>query len=225
MARLYSDQLQSSGRRYFFALDGAPGIVTPSPAALTLNGRQPIAVEPQTVFRTPATAVVTLSGLSFAAPTTVLPGLATLSTVGQIPGEQRILTISPALPSPLENPPAAFGPTLITIWATQPGVGLVRLQSIELNVTEGGNIGFLSPGRATLTLQSNAFSLLLLSGGVQAGLIAVNGLAPTLLHTLAITPEVGLVTMRGAAANLGLPFGWVDDDPALVTSWITDAAA
>lgn len=95
--RLYGGLLQSAGRRYYFALDSAPGIVTPGPAVLTLNGKVPVAVEPLTVFRTPAPATLTLNGLMPGAPIVLPPAPAALSTVGQVPARQLIRTITNAL--------------------------------------------------------------------------------------------------------------------------------
>lgn len=224
MSRLYGDQLQSAGRRFYFALDGAPGIITPAPAVLTLNGRQPIAVEPLTVFRTPAPATLTLGGLFLGAVTVLTPAPAALSESGKIPSLVTQRTITPALPAPLETPPPAFVPTLITIWTTQPGVAQLSLQTLEINVTQGGNIGFVSPGAAQISLGTLPYSLLL--GGVASlGQITVIGRAPTLLSELTIQPQVGQVSLGQLEPDLSLPFTWIDDDPAPAHTWITDAAA
>jgi hypothetical protein len=71
----------------------------------------------------------------------------------------------------------------------------------------------------------NPFSLLLLAGGVQPGLLTVVGHAPTLAKELTITPDAGQVVMQGQEPRLTLPFIWVDDDPAPASTWITDRAA
>ena len=222
--RLYGDQLQSSGRRFFSALDGAPGIITPDPAVLTLNGRQPIAVEPLTVFRTPATAVLTLSGLGFSAQSLLSPATAALSYGGLVPDEVRQLTISPALPAPLQSPPAQLIPTLITVWTTAPATAQLTLNVLEQNVTQGGNIGFVSPGVGLVSLSGLAHTILL--GGIpDTGALSVQGLAPTLVGTTIVTPDVGLLSMQELSPALALPFVWIDDDPAPTRTWITDAAA
>jgi hypothetical protein len=224
MARLYGS-LISSGRRFYFGLDSVPSIVTPGVATLTLFGREPAAAQNLTVFRTPATAVLTLQGQSLASPTVLTPAPAALSTVGQIPGEVREITISPALPAPVYETPISYAPTLLTIWTTQPATALLTLQTLEQNVTQGGNIGFVSPGRATLTLGTQQFTLLLLAGEVGVGSLSVVGLAPTLTHELTIFPEVGVLTTSQIGPSLSRPFLWVDDDPAPPSTWITDAAA
>lgn len=224
MARLYGSLL-SSGSRFYFGLDSIPSIVTPGVATLTLFGREPSAAQNLTVFRTPATAVLTLNGLSLASPTVLSPATAALATVGQIPGEARERTISPALPAPTYGTPPDNAPTLLTIWTTQPATALLTLQTLEQNVTQGGNIGFVSPGRATLTLGTQQFTLLLLSGGAGVGSLSVVGLAPTLTHELTIFPDVGVLTTSQIGPTLSRPFLWVDDDPVPPSTWITDAAA
>lgn len=222
--QLWSDLLLGTGQLWSDQ-DSAPGIVTPAPAVLTLLGRDPAAAQQISVFRTPATAVLTLNGLSLGTPVILTPAAAALTTVGQIPGEVRQLTITPSLAAPIENPPADFSPTLITIWTTQPGVGQVTLQTLEINVTQGGNIGFVSPAPAQLSLQTLQYSLLLLAGGAGVGAIQVVGLAPTLKYELTITPDVGAVSFNPLVPDLARPFTWVDDDPAPTVTWITDAAA
>lgn len=224
MSRLYGDLFQSAGKRFYFALDSVPGIVSPGVATLVLGGQVPIAVEPQTIFRTPAPAVLTLGGLMPGAPVVLSPAAATLSTVGQIPSRQLIRMITNALAPAVQNPPTPFAPTLITIWTTQPGVAQLSLQTLEINVTQGGNIGFVDPGPAHLTLGTLPFSLLL-GGIVGAGQLNVVGLAPTLKYELTIRPDVGLVSLVPRAPELALPFTWVDDDPAPARTWLTDAAA
>lgn len=224
MARLYGS-LSNSGSRFYFGLDSVPSIVTPGVATLTLFGREPSAAQNLTVFRTPATAVLTLNGLSLASPTVVSPATAALATVGQIPGEVRELTISPALPAPTYDTPPDNAPTLLTIWTTQPATALLTLQTLEQNVTQGGNIGFVSPGKATLTLSTQQFTLLLLSGGAGVGSLSIVGLAPTLTHELTISPAVGSLTIGETPPLLTLPFIWIDDDPVPPSTWITDAAA
>lgn len=225
MARLYGNLLKSAGQRYYYGLDSVPGIVSPSVATLTLQGRDPSAAQNIEVFRTPATAILTLVGQSLASPTILVPAQAVLSTVGQIPAEVRELTISPALPAPVYDPPADLAPTLITIWTTQPTTGLVRLLTLEQNVTQGGNIGFVSPATGQVSLGTLQYTLLLLAGGAGVGSLVVNGLAPTLSHELTVTPDVGLIVTSGGEAVLTLPFIWVDDERQPPTTWITDAAA
>lgn len=225
MTRLYSDQLQASGRRFYFALDSAPGIVTPAPAVLTLVGREPIAVEQSTVFRTPTTAILTLSGLSLGSPGDIRPAQSALSIAGQIPTLVTSLTITPAVPAPVYTDPPDNPPTLITIMTVSPAPAALTLLTLEQNVTQGGNIGFVSPTPAALSLQTRQYTLLLLAGGAGVGQLSVIGHAPTLLHGLTIEPEVGQLTIGGHAPALALPFTWVDDDPAPTSPWITDAAA
>lgn len=221
--QLWSDLLSGSGGQFWSDLDSAPGIITPAPATLTLFGRDPAAAQQVTVFRTPATAVLTLAGLSLSAPIVLTPAPAALAYVGQIPARQLIRTITNALPAAVENPPAEFVPTLITIWTTQPGVASVTLQVLPFNLTQGGNIGFVSPAAAQISLGTLPYTLLY--GEIGVGLLTVVGLAPTLQHELTITPDVGMVSFAETPPLLTLPFIWVDDDPAPTSAWITDVAA
>jgi hypothetical protein len=223
--RLYGDQLQSSGRRFYFGLDSAPGIITPAPASLSLQGRVPAAAQPATVFRTPAPASLTLSGKAPGAPVVLSPGVASITALGLIASEVRSLTITPTLAPPLENPPPSFAPTIIFIQTKTPAPALLTLTTLEINVTQGGNIGFVSPAPAQLDFRTLPYSLLLLAGGVSPGLLAITGLAPNLRHELTIAPDVARLTTRELTPELSLPFRWVDDDPAPARMWITDAAA
>lgn len=223
MSRLYGNQLQSTGRRYYFALDSAPGIVTPAVGQLTLAGKIPAAAQQITVFRSPATLVLSVQGRAIGAPVVLTPAPAALSSVGQIPGEVRQRTITPALPPAVENAPANFAPTLITIWTTQPTTAQLQLQTLQQAVGQGGNIGFLLPGVALLNLSALQFTLLFGEAGV--GALNVVGYAPSLLTTTVITPDPAVLVPGQTEPTLSLPFRWVDDQPAAPVTWITDAAA
>jgi hypothetical protein len=223
MNRLYSDQLQGSGRRYYFALDSAPGIVTPATAVLSMVGRIPAAAEPTTVFRSPDPAVLTLSGLQVRSPSLLSPATAALAYIGNVPVEVRSLTITPALPPPIENPPDAFVPTLITIWHAQPATAMLTLQALEQNVTEGGNIGFVSPAPAQLTLSTLEYTILF--GEAGAGTLTVVGLVPEILTEFTISPDPAMLAFGQLEPSIHIPFQWIDDAPAPAATWITDAAA
>lgn len=222
--RLYGDLLQSSGRRFYFALDGAPGIITPSPAVLSIQSLLLGAAQPTTVFRTPAPATLTFSALAPGAPVILAPATGSISTVGQSANQVRSLTITPAIPAPLENPPASFAPTIVYIQTKTPAPATLVLSPLPFNLTQGGNIGFVSPAAAQVSLGVLPYTLLL-GGQIGLGSLLAQGLAPTLTYELTIHPEVGAVQLSQAAPNLALPFTWVDDDPAPTRTWITDAAA
>lgn len=225
MSRLFSSQQPSAGQRFYFALDSAPGFVVPGVATLTLGGQVPAAAQPTTVFRTPTPATLTIGGLAAAAPVALSPAPAALNYVGQVPARQLIRTITPALAPPDYGTPPDNAPTLITIWTTLPGVGLLTLQALPLNLTQGGNIGFVSPTPAQLSLGTLPYSLLLLAGGAGVGTLSIIGLAPTVKPERTIMPDVGVVSIAELFPTFVLPFTWVDDDPAPTSSWITDAAA
>jgi hypothetical protein len=224
MSRLFSDLATSSSRRFFSALTSAPGFISPAPAVITLGGNTPIAVQNLAVFRTPAPAILNFVSQSLSAPVVLSPIPAALSLAGQIPARALILTISPALPAPIENPPAPLIPTLITIWTASPAAAQFTLQTLEQNVTQGGNIGFVSPAPAQVSLGTQAYTLLL-GSEIGVGQVSLAGLVPDLHISLTIEPEVGAVAFNPLISRLSLPFGWVDDDPVPVSTWITDAAA
>lgn len=225
MSRLTGNLLQSAGKRFFFALDSSPGIVAPGVATLTLGGQVPIAVEPQTIFRTPTPAVLTLIGGSLGAPSTVIPASAAVSMGGLVPAKVTTRTIQPALPDAQENPPPDPVATLITIVTAIPAPAAVTLDTLTINITQGGNVGFISPGVGSISMGTQPFTLLLLAGGVDASVINLTGLAPSLVYGLTINPDVGLLTIPVILPLLDLPFRWVDDDPVPASPWITDAAA
>lgn len=224
MARLWSDLLRSSGNRYWFALDSAPGIVVPGVGSITLNGNAPAVSDQSQVFRTPATAALTLFGQSLSSPTLLTPATAALSSVGQIPAEQRIKVVSPALPAPDYGTPADNPPTLQTIMLVQPGKADLQIQVLAQNVTQGGNIGFIAPGVASLTLNGYQVTLPREPG---LGFLQVIGLTPTLdANALAIVePITGYLTTTDLAPDVSVPFVWTDDTRQSGTTWIDDPRA
>lgn len=221
--RLWSDISPSSGRRFWSDLDSAPGVVSPAPALVTIIGLAPIANQPTTIFRTPAPALVLIQGRAPSAPVVLSPATAVITAVGQIPNELRSLTITPALPPPQYTVPQDTIPTLITIMTVIPAPAVVTITSLPFNLTQGGNIGFVSPDPAQVTVQG--YQPTLISAFIGVGQINVLGHAPTLQLELTITPDVGRAFVGGLAPALALPFRWVDDDPSPSATWIRDAAA
>lgn len=219
MARLYSD-LSSGGGRYYFALTSAPGGISPSPAVLTITGLQPFIFEQSTVFRTPATATLTLNGLSPTSDLILKPAQSALSIAGQIPDELRSLIITPAIPTPDYADLPDNAPTILFINTITPVTGLVSLQSLELNVTPGGNIGYITPGSGLLTLDTpGAITLIFFTVGV--GEMSIVGQVPTLITQQLVEPQVGSMTVNGHEVSLGRSFTWVDVDPPPSVTWTT----
>lgn len=225
MARLYFDQLQSSGTRYYFALDSSPGIIVPGVATLTLNGLSVSINDQAEAFRTPATASLTLSGLALQSPGFITPAQAALGYEGRIAGLVTGLTISPALPTPDYSTPPDNPPTVLTIMTVSPAQAALGFATLEQNVTQGGNIGFVSPASGTITL-AGLQPLFTFYVGDPAALSLV-GLSPTIVSTMleTITPEVGAVTLYGYEVVLDLPFTWIDEDPVSGTVWIDEPPA
>jgi hypothetical protein len=219
MPRLYSALLDGSGRRYYFGLDSAPGGITPTTALVTLTGRFPDIFQQATVFRTPAPALITINGLSFSSGPILTPAQATLTLAGLIPDLLKQIVISPALPTPDYNSLQSTVPTILFINTITPSPALLSLQSLEQNVTQGGNIGFLNPITAQLSLQTRQYTLLF--GDVGLGQLTLNGLVPTLHLTATLEPEPAALTFAGLAPDIEEPFTWVDVDPPPPVSWTT----
>lgn len=224
MARLYSNLLKTAGQRYYFALDSVPGIVNPGVATLTLDGRS-VAISDQSIaFRTPATAALTLAGLSLSSPSLLSPATAALAAQGRIAALSTELTIQVPAPRPIETAEPTYEPTLLTQMVVSPNKATLTIQALELNVSQGGNIGFVSPAIATLTLNGLELNLGFLP---DQGTLTIIGYAPTLnLNTLGeITPDPAVLTMAGSEPTIDIPFVWVDDDPQPASTWIDDPRA
>ena len=221
MARLYSDLQDSGGRRYYFGLASAPGGLQPVVGSVQIVGLAPSIFEQTTVFRNPATAILTLNGQQIASDVLLRPAAAALSLSQLIPGELRSLVITPALPTPDYAPLQENAPTILFINTISPSTAQLQIQSIPLNLTEGGNIGFLSPGVGQITLQTQALALTLIFFEVGAGAVSIVGQVPTLYTALLVEPEVGNLTVNGLGVETERPFTWIDVDRPPPMTWTT----
>lgn len=222
--RLFSDLKDSAGRRYFFDLDSSPGVLLPGVATLTLRGNVPL--YPGTVFRTPATAALTLNGLPFVPDVILSPATAALASANSTVGQLGLhLTIRPSLESPLENPPAPFAPTILFINTITPAPAALSVIGYNHSLSEGGNIGFLRPPLAALTLTGYQYTRVIPPAppeeGVdgQLGTATLEGLAPSLVTQVRIEPDVGSVAVGALVPVADKGFIWIDDDPAPPLSW------
>lgn len=184
---------------------------------MSFSGQVPIAVEPSSVFRTPATATLTLSLLAPASDTILSPNKATLSTVGQIASELRQIVLTPtSFPDYTDAPETP--PTILYINTITPTTGAVRISNLTLNVTQGGNILTVSPGVSSLSLLTGVPTLIFSVIGV--GSASVNGLVPSLQTTLAIDiDDVGLLTVEGFAPTVDVGFVWRDVEAPPALTW------
>lgn len=221
MSDLFDDLQDGNGRDYFYALESAPGSITPLLAELSVVGRSPTIFEQSTVFRSPATAVVTINGKSAASDAILIPITASLSVGGLTPDEYRSLTITPAIPTPDYGELQSTAPSVLFINTVTPAPAVVTLQSLELNVTEGGNIAFVSPGVGAIRVQNQALSLTLVFFETGVGAASISGHAPTLVTAGLIQPQVGQVNVSALLAGIERPFGWIDVDPPSTTVWTT----
>lgn len=223
--RLWSDIQDSAGRRYWYDLDSSPGVCTPGVGSIQLQGLQP--QYPGTVFRTPLTATITLSGQQINASVAFLsPGIGAAAFANTAIGQLGlILLISPTLTSPVENPDANFAPTILFINTITPTPALLTTQGRNHSLTEGGDIGFVSPPKADLTLFGYQYTRIIPPAppeeGIdgQIGTATLHGLAPSLTTSLIIEPEVGALVMGEISQRVDRGFIWLDDDPAPPLSW------
>jgi len=215
MARLYSD-LYGAGR-YYYDLDSAPGVVSPGVGSVSFSGLVPIPVEASTVFRTPATAALTLSLLAPVSDTILSPATAVLSSAGQIAGELRQITLTPTASPDYTDAPET-PPTILYINTITPTTAAVRISNLALNVTQGGNILTVSPGVSSLSMLTGVPTLIFSVIGV--GSASVNGLVPDLQTTLAIDLEEGTVlTVEGFAPTIDVGFVWRDVEAPPALTW------
>lgn len=215
MARLYSD-LYGAGR-YYYDLDSAPGIVSPGVGSVSFGGLVPIAVERSEVFRTPATATLTINLLAPSSDTILMPNVAALAYVGQIAAEQRILILTPTNPPDYSNAQET-APTILYINTITPTTGLVSLSELTLNVTQGGNILTVTPGVASLSNGTGVPTLIFSVIGV--GSSVMNGLTPGLVTTLAIDLADGAaITVYGLAPTIDVGFVWRDVEQPPALTW------
>lgn len=222
MARLYSDLIDSGGRRYYFGLNSAAGgISNANTAGLQVIGYAAEIFQQIQVFRTPATATLTVNGQPVQAYTNPRPALAALTLAGQIPGEQKQVVITNALPPDYTALPDNV-PTILQQHLLAPNRAQLSLQTLEVNLTQGGNIVTIMPGVGVLTAIGYGANFPRLA---DIGLVQMVGQIPTLHLTIVVEPETAQLSLNGAEAVLGLPFVWVDDAPAAPTAWIDDPRA
>lgn len=221
MARLYSDLLDSANRRYYFGLDSAPGGISPATAGLRISGFAPTIQEQLQVFRTPQTAVLTLTSLAPGAEPHLQPATAALSMSSLVPGLQSSKVITPALNTDYTDYPDN-APTVLTIMAVVPTTGLIQITNLSLNVSQGGNIVIISPVTGAVTIAGPAPNL---PRAIGAGALSIAGLAPLIITQLVVEPSTGTLTISGSAPAIDRPFEWIDDQPVNNSTWIDDPRA
>lgn len=234
--RLYSDLIDGSGRRYYFALESAPGGIAPAPAGIVVSGLQPTIFLQSTVFRTPAPAVITISNLPFLSGPQLQPATAVISLGQLVPGLLKQQVITPAIPTPDYSTLPDNAPTILFIQTVSPAPAAIALSSLPFALGQGGNIGFVFPDVATITIVAPPLGVTY--GEVGIGQLVVQGLAPTLKTELIVAPgsTVGAdaedpqppgIIVIGYPPTLSLPFRWTDvtAPPGVVWTPITDVAA
>lgn len=218
MARLYSNLLDGSGRRFYFALDSAAGGLSPTTATLSVSGLTPTIFSAVQAFRTPATLVITVNGQVATGQPRVTPAPAAIATTGLAPTLRTQIVVTNALPPDYSDLPDN-PPTVLFINTVTPAPAQISLSGLFPNASPGGNIGFVSPGVGLIELQGRTATLIFLEAGV--GQIVVNGLQPSLLTTTTVTPEAAQITVNGQVVSLSRPFAWVDVDAPPALQWTT----
>jgi hypothetical protein len=223
--RLFSDLLSGAGQRYYYDLEGSPGVIAPGVATLTLSGREP--QYPGTVFRTPATVTLILNGRLVNQDVPLRPGQAALAFANSTVGLQTIRHITLTLPSPVENPDNVFVPTLIQVFHKEPQVGSVTIAGLQPSLTEGGDIGTRSPTTAALSLIGYPYLRSIPPVDGQAAPMVMVGLEPTLVTELILEPGIAALAFTppnptGEGSNpvqVDKGFVWIDDDPSPPLQW------
>jgi hypothetical protein len=220
MTRLFSDLQDPTPERYFYSLATAPGGTHVDRAVLTINGLAPTVFEQVEVTRNPATATLTLNGQQLRSEVILAPAQAALSIVGQIPGEARELVVTNTLP-PYYDAEQDLTPTVLILEYRTPAQAALSINYPQPNVTQGGNIGFISLGVGTLTLSGLAPTVIFSQIGT--GALSVQGLAPTLGLQLVTEIGLGSITINGNELSVDLPFQWIDVDPPPSVTWTSAA--
>jgi len=216
MARLWSD-IRGTGQCWY-DLDSAPGILSPGVGDVVYVGHIPIAVQPASVFRTPATATLTFNGQSVSSAVSLIPGVGSLTSAGQIPSELRQATVTPTYPPDYSTLPSALAPTILYIATITPTTGSVRISNLTLNVTQGGNILIVSPGVAALSIGGTQSTLIFSVIGL--GGVTINGLAPSLDTQLTLSmPTVESITVNGLVPTVEIGFVWRDVEAPPALTW------
>jgi hypothetical protein len=214
--RLWSDIKDGSNRRYWYDLDGSPGVLTPGVATLTISGGEP--QYPGSVFRNPAQITLTVNGLQPRLDVPLIPAQAALTFSNAVIGQLIITrTISPSLESPVESPPNDFVPTLHLIMTVAPTTGSIVMATSNHSLSQGGNIGFLTPTTAALTLSQ--LSPLRVISNADPVALTIDGRAPALQLEVVLIPAVAALSFGMGAPTAQLGFIWIDDDPAPLLAW------
>jgi hypothetical protein len=226
MTQLYSDLVDGSGRRYYFSLSRATGGLAPAaPAAVTVMGLQPTVSQIVIAFRTPTQATVTIAGYQPPSLTPVQPGVASISFLGLIPTEQKIRIVTPAMPAPDYSTPNELIPTIAFIQTVSPATAAISIQSLALNAFPGGDIVYITPGVAALTL--TGLQAAVVNNQPNVASISISGLIPGLKTETVVQPDVASITIDGLALSADRGFVWttvVTPAPIIWTTTTVSAA-
>lgn len=219
MAQLFSDLIDGSGRRYFFSLKTAPGGVSPNnPAAISVNGFAPTIFVQTQVFRTPAPAVITLQYPPQQVRVPMQPPTAVITPTATVANLLKQLTISPAVNADYNDPPSN-APTILFIQTIVPAPALINITALELNLSQGGDIGFISPLAGRIDLLGRVPTTIFFEAA--PGIVLVTGHEPTLVTSLTIEPEAGQINVLTLTPKFDIGFVWIDVEPPPPLLWTT----
>jgi len=217
MARLYSDLIDGSGRRYYFGLNSAPGGITPATSGLVIAGLTPVIFQVTQVFRTPSPANLIIAGLQARPEAALVPNVAALTFPGLVPSKVTIRTITNSLPTPDYTVDAGLAPTILFIATVQPAAAQLTLNSPPINLTQGGNIGYVNPLPGSVTI--NGLISNFVFNPIGSGLLLIQGRAPTIYPSRTVTPDVGALYTSNLIPFVSREFIWIDIDPPPPLTW------
>jgi len=215
MARLWSDIRGAS--QYWYDLDSAPGLVSPGVGSVSFVGQIPIAVQPASVFRTPATATLTANLLVPGLGVPLSPAVGLLTSSGLIASELRQATVTPTYP-PDYSAQVDNAPTILYIATITPATGSVALSPLTLNVSQGGNIVIVTPQKADLSI--GGYQSTLIFSVIDVGAVSMLGLAPSLKTEVTLTvPGFDSPVVIGLAPTVEIGFVWRDVERPPALTW------
>ncbi len=221
MAQLFSDLVDSQGRRYFFDLKSAPGGIAPSTGQLVITGYAPSIQPLVQAFRTPAPAVLNVVGHTIVSPARVTPGVGALTITATPPNVLLQIVVTNALPDLDYDPPNALAPTVVFITTVTPDPAMLTLTAPPLNASPGGDIGYVSPSPGLISLVPRSHGLIFLEAG--SGLLNVQGQIPTVIGAIVVEPQLGALALNPLDVTIQRPFEWIDVDAPPPLVWTTTA--
>lgn len=219
MARLYSNLVDGSNRRYFFDLESAPGGLSPTTGQLVTIGYAPTVQPLVSVSRSPLVGVLNVVGHTIFGPARISPAVGQLTVTAGSPNTLRQIVVTNAIPTPDYEPPNALEPTIAFITTVTPAPATLTVTAAPVNAYPGGDIGYVSPAPGLISLVPLGHNLVFL--GADPGRLNLEGLIPTVIGSMVVEPGVGQLVFDGVRPMLSRPFEWIDVDAPPPLAWTT----